>query len=172
MEGSIHAMRADKNINIPVVMTREEVAAVLSLMNGTAQLVAELLYGSGLRIMEAVRTRVKDIDVQIKPLTVCSGKGDKDRCTTVPATLTPVLQNHLTGVKTWHQQDLAPGHGEVDRPRALTRKYPTPPRQGASRVSFLPGISPLTLVLASLGAITWTPASSTTPSRWRLAVPV
>jgi site-specific recombinase XerD len=64
--------------------------------------VAKLLYGSGLRIMEAVRTRVKDIDVQIKPLTVCSGKGDKDRFTTVPATLTPVLQNHLTGVKTWH----------------------------------------------------------------------
>jgi site-specific recombinase XerD len=64
--------------------------------------VAKLLYGSGLRIMEAVRTRVKDIDVQIKPLTVCSGKGDKDRLTTVLATLTPVLQNHLTGVKTWH----------------------------------------------------------------------
>ena len=123
MDGRINAMRADKNINVPVVMTREEVAAVLSLMNGTAQLVAKLLYGSGLRIMEAVRTRVKNIDVQIKPLTVCSGKGDKDQFTTVPAMLTSVLQNHLTGVKTWHQQDLAPGHGEVDRPRALTRKY-------------------------------------------------
>jgi integrase len=78
MKGSIHAVRADKNINVPVVMTREEVVAVLSLINGAAQLVAKLLYGSGLRTMETVRTRVKDIDVQIKPLTVCSGKGNKD----------------------------------------------------------------------------------------------
>src|SRR5262245_55775247 len=81
----------------PVVMTRDEVAAVLSLMDGTAQLVAKLLYGSGLRIMEAVRLRVKDIDFPMKQLTVRSGKGDKDRFTTFPATLTPLLQNHLAG---------------------------------------------------------------------------
>jgi site-specific recombinase XerD len=86
MEGHINAVRADKKINAPVVMTREEVAAVLSLMDGTAQLVAKLLYGSGLHIMEAVRLRVKDIDDQMKPLTVRSGKGDKDRFTTFPAT--------------------------------------------------------------------------------------
>jgi integrase len=64
MEGSINAVRADKQINVPVVMTRAEVAAVISLLDGTAQLMAKLLYGSGLRIMEAVRIRVKDIDVQ------------------------------------------------------------------------------------------------------------
>src|SRR6267142_1647625 len=97
-----NAVRADKKINVPMVMTREEVAAIISLLDGTTQLVAKLLYGSGLRIMEAVRLRVKDIDVQMKPLTVRSGKGDKDRCTTVPATLTPVLQHHLDGVKTRH----------------------------------------------------------------------
>lgn len=124
MEGSINAVRAEKKINVPVVMTREEVAAVLSLMDGTAQLVAKLLYGSGLRIMEAVRLRVKDIDFQMKQLTVRSGKGDKDRVTTFPATLTPLLQNHLAGVKTLHQQDLAQGHGEVYLPQALARKYP------------------------------------------------
>jgi integrase len=116
LPGRINAVRADKKINVPVVMTREEVATILSLLDGTPQLVAKLLYGSGLRIMEAVRLRVKDIDVPMKPLTVRSGKGDKDRFTTVPATLTPLLQNHLARVKTWHRQDLTQGHGEVYLP--------------------------------------------------------
>jgi integron integrase len=129
MQGSINAVRADKKINVPVVMTREEVASVISLMDGTAQLVAKLLYGSGLRIMEAVRLRVQDIDFQLKPLTVRSGKGDKDRFTTVPATLTPLLQNHLARVRTRHQQDLAQGHAEVYLPHALDRKYPHAPKE-------------------------------------------
>ncbi|NTV38050.1 MAG: integron integrase [Anaerolineales bacterium] len=124
LQDSINAVRADKKTNVPVVMTREEVAAVISLMDGTAQMVAKLLYGSGLRIMEAVRLRVKDVDFQMKQLTVRSGKGDKDRFTTFPTTLTPLLQNHLAGVKTMHQQDLAQGHGEVYLPHALARKYP------------------------------------------------
>jgi integron integrase len=125
LQNSINAVRADKKINVPVVMTREEVFAVISLMDGTTQVVAKLLYGSGLRIMEAVRLRVKDVDFQMKQLTVRSGKGDKDRFTTFPTTLTPLLQNHLAGVKTLHQQDLAQGHGEVYLPHALARKYPT-----------------------------------------------
>ena len=124
LEDRIHAVRAAKKINVPVVMTREADATILSLLDGTAQLVAKLLYGSGLRIMEAVRLRVKDIDVPMKPLTVRSGKGDKDRFTTSPATLTPLLQNHLAGVKTLHQQDAAQGHGKVSLPHALARKYP------------------------------------------------
>ena len=99
LQDSINAVRADKKINVPVVMTREEVAAVISLMDGTAQVVAKLLYGSGLRIMEAIRLRVKDVDFQMKQLTVRSGKGDKDRFTTFPVTLTPLFQNHLAGVK-------------------------------------------------------------------------
>src|SRR5919106_155077 len=124
MQGRINAVRADKKINVPVVMTREEVATIISLLDGTAQLVAKLLYGSGLRIMEAVRIRVKDIDYQMKQLTVRSGKGEKDGFTTFPATLTPLLQNHLARVKALHQQDLAQGHGEVYLPHALARKYP------------------------------------------------
>jgi site-specific recombinase XerD len=124
MEGSINALRADQKLNVPVIMGREEIATVISLMDGTAQLVAKLLYGSGLRIMEAVRVRVKDIDFQRKQLTVRSGKGDKDCFTTFPATLTPLLQNHLAGVKTLHQRDLAQGQGEVYLPQLLTRKYP------------------------------------------------
>jgi integron integrase len=124
MDGRIDAVRAAKKINVPVVMTREEVATILSLLDGTAHLVAKLLYGSGLRIMEAVRLRVKDIDYQMKQLTVRSGKGDKDRFTTFPATLTPLLQNHLARVKTLHQQVLAQGHGAVYLPHALARKSP------------------------------------------------
>jgi integron integrase len=129
LPGSINAVRADKKINVPVVMTREEVAAVISLLDGTAQLVAKLLYGSGLRIMEAVRLRVKDIDFPMKQLTVRAGKGDKDRFTTFPVTLTPLLQNHLARVKTLHQQALAQGHGEVYLPHALARKYPNTARE-------------------------------------------
>jgi integron integrase len=129
LEGRINAVRAAKKINVPMVMTRQEVATILSLLDGTAQLVAKLLYGSGWRIMEAVRLRVQDIDFQMKPLTVRSGKGDKDRFTTFPATLTPLLQNHLAGVRTLHQQDLAQGHGEVYLPHALERKYPRAPQE-------------------------------------------
>jgi integron integrase len=123
LEDRINAVRADKKVNVPVVMTRDEVATVLSLLEGTPQLVAKLLYGSGLRIMEAIRLRVKDIDCAMKQLTVRSGKGDKDRFTTFPATLIPFLQNHLARVKTLHQQDLAQGHGAVYLPHALARKY-------------------------------------------------
>lgn len=86
MDGSINAVRASKKLHVPVVMTREEVAAVISLLEGTPQIVVKLLYGSGLRIMEALRLRVQDIDFQMKQLTVRSGKGDKDRVTTFPAT--------------------------------------------------------------------------------------
>jgi hypothetical protein len=119
----LHALRASKKLHVPVVMTRDEVAAVLARMAGTAQLVATLLYGRGLRIMEAVRLRVKDVDAQRKPLTVRSGQGDKARCTTCPATRIPLLQNHLAGGRTLHQQDLVQGDGEVYLPHALARTY-------------------------------------------------
>jgi len=84
----------------------------------------KLLYGSGLRIMEAVRVRVQDIDFQMKQLTVRAGKGGKDRITTFPGSLTPLLQTHLARTKTLHQQDLARDAGEVFLPHALARKYP------------------------------------------------
>jgi len=123
LEDRIDAVRAGKKVTVPVVMTRDEVAAVLSLMTGTPQLVTKVLYGSGLRIMEAVRLRVKDLDFAMKQLTVREGKGEKDRFTTFPATRIPFLQNHLARVKTLHQQDLAQGHGAVYLPHALERKY-------------------------------------------------
>jgi site-specific recombinase XerD len=102
-----NAVRAAKKLNVPTVMTREEVAAVIALMDGIPKLVTKLLYGSGLRLMEAARLGIKDIDFAMKQLTVRSGKGDKDRFMTFPATLTPLLQDHLIKVKILHQQDLA-----------------------------------------------------------------
>src|SRR5262245_21665173 len=120
---SIDAVRADRKSNVPVVMTREEVAAVISLLQGTPQLVAKLLYGSGLRIMEAVRLRVKDVDFGMKQITVRSGKGDKDRITTFPVSITPLLKNHLARVRALHQQDLSRGCGEVYLPHALSVKF-------------------------------------------------
>lgn len=124
LDEAINAVRADRKVNVPVVLTREEVAAVISVLDGTHQIVVKLLYGSGLRIMEALRLRVHDIDFQMKQLTVRSGKGDKDRMTTFPASLTPLLQNRLTRVRIVHQKDLDQALGRVYLPHALARKYP------------------------------------------------
>ena len=120
---AIEAIRAQRKANAPVVLSRAEVVALLPRLEGIPQLVVKLLYGSGLRIMEAVRLRVKDVDFAMKQLTVRSGKGNQDRITTFPARLTPLLQNHLATVRAVHQQDLAQGCGEVYLPHALARKY-------------------------------------------------
>ena len=124
LDQEINAVRASRKINIPVVMTREEVAQIIALMEGVPQLVVKLLYDSGLRIMEAVRLRVQDIDYGFKQLTVRSGKGAKDRVTPFPSSAIPLFQNHLSRVKVIHKQDLDQGHGEVYMPHALARKYP------------------------------------------------
>ena len=121
---TINAVRADRKENVPVILTREEVAKVISLMDGVPQLIVKLLYGSGVRIMEAVRLRIQDVDFQMKQLTVRSGKGEKDRVTTFPVSVIPLLQNHLVKVKVLHDQDIARGYGEVYLPYALNRKYP------------------------------------------------
>jgi len=122
---TINAVRADTKMKVPVVLTREEVVKVISLLAGVPQLIVKLLYGSGLRIMEAVRLRIKDVDFQMKQITVRSGKGDKDRVTTFPSSVIPLLENHLARVKVMHDQDIAQGHGEVYLPYALNRKYPS-----------------------------------------------
>jgi len=124
LDDSINAVRATKKVNVPVVMTREEVVQVLALMAGTPQLVAQLLYGSGLRIAEALRLRIQDIEFEMKSLIVRSGKGAKDRITTFPVSVIPILKNHLMKVKAIHEGDLSKGYGEVYLPYALARKYP------------------------------------------------
>lgn len=125
----ISAIRAKGKITIPVVMTREEVTGVLSLMTGTPQLIAKLLYGSGLRISEAIRLRVQDIDYDLKTITVRSGKGGKDRVTTFPSTVAPFLKSHLKKVQILHQADIEEGHGSVYLPHALARKYRNSPKE-------------------------------------------
>lgn len=121
---TINAVRADRKVNVPVVLTREEVVKVISFMEGVPQLIVKLLYGSGVRIMEAVRLRIKDVDFQMKQMTVRSGKGDKDRVTTFPTSVIPLLENHLAKIKVMHDQDIDQGHGEVYLPYAPSRKYP------------------------------------------------
>jgi integron integrase len=123
LNDEINAVRANKKVKVPVVLTREEIASVITLMAGTPQLVAKIMYGSGLRISEAIRLRVQDIDYNMKTVIVRSGKGGKDRITTFPISIIPLLRNHLTKVKTIHKKDLGQGYGEVYMPYALARKY-------------------------------------------------
>ena len=109
---------------LPVVLTQAEVQQLLGRLQGSHWLVASLLYGSGLRILEALRLRVKDIDFSRREILVRDGKGFKDRVTMLPATLAPQLQAHLQRVKALHEQDLQAGFGAVYLPYALDRKYP------------------------------------------------
>jgi len=129
LDDEINAVRAKKKVHVPVVMTPEETARVITLTTGTPQLVVKLMYGSGLRISETIRLRVQDIDYDLKTTTVRSGKGAKDRITTFPHSIIPFLQNHLTKVKNIHENDLAKGYGEVYMPYALARKYPNAARE-------------------------------------------
>ncbi len=126
---NLRAERAKKKVRIPVVMTKDEVSQVISVMDGVPQLIVKLLYGSGLRVAEALRLRVQEIDFSMKQLTVRGGKGDKDRLTTFPASITPFLQNHLKKVKLFHQRDLDQGYGEVYLPYALSKKYKNAARE-------------------------------------------
>lgn len=119
-----HMERAKKPEKLPTVMARKEVNQVLSSMSGINQLMAKLLYGCGLRLMECVRLRVKDIDFEQNHIIVRDGKGMKDRSTMLPEQLKPLLREHLEGVRIMHKQDLKNGFGEVYLPFALERKYP------------------------------------------------
>ena len=121
----IDAVRAEKKVRLPVVLTADEVRRVLVCMDGLPGVMARLIYGSGLRIMECVRLRVQDLDFEMKEITVRAGKGDKDRLTPMPASLVSGLRAHLDRVKILHEQDLAGGFGDVYMPHALERKYPS-----------------------------------------------
>ncbi len=123
LEGRIDAVRSSKKQRLPIVMSKDETHRVLSAMNGITQLMAKLLYGSGLRLMECIRLRVKDIDFEINEIRVHSGKGDKDRLVPLPESIKPALKTHLERVKLIHEHDLAEGYGNVYLPNALARKY-------------------------------------------------
>jgi len=117
-------VRAKRPKRLPVVLSRDETMAILSAMRGTNALVAKLLYGTGMRLMEAVRLRVQDIDFENNQIVVRSGKGNKDRYTTLPVTLVGALKEQLEHVRLLHDKDLSEGYGRVLLPFALDRKYP------------------------------------------------
>ncbi len=121
---AVQAVRAERPVRVPVVLTAEEARQVIGAMSGPAQLVAKLLYGSGLRLMEALRLRIQDIDFGMKQLTVRDGKGAKDRFTVLAESVVWALREHLEQVRLQHQQDLRAGYGSVYLPGALDRKYP------------------------------------------------
>ncbi len=117
-------VRAVRPKRLPVVLSQEDVQRVLAELTGTYRLIGLLLYGSGLRLLECLRLRVKDLDFGRNEITVRQGKGDKDRRTMLPLSVKPDLAAHLQRVEQLHQRDLAAGLGRVWLPDALERKYP------------------------------------------------
>ena len=128
----VDLVRAQRPARLPVVLTREEVRALLDQLDHADPqiwLIASLLYGAGLRLNECLRLRVLDLDLARGELTVRRGKGGKDRGTTLPRALEPALRDQLRHARSVHQRDLAAGWGRVDLPEALERKYPAAPAE-------------------------------------------
>jgi integron integrase len=122
-------VRAKAEIRIPVVLTRAEVRAVLGRMEGVERLVVGLLYGAGLRLLEALQLRVKDLDFDAREIRVRGGKGDRDRITMLPERLVVPLARHLERMHRQHKGDVADGAGWVELPGALNRKWPSAGRE-------------------------------------------
>ncbi len=128
LSGLDEAARARRSERLPVVLSRDEVRRLIGALSGQARLQATLLYGSGLRLLECLRMRVKDIDFDRRQLIVRSGKGDRDRRAPLSSRLAPSLRSHLAQVRALWDRDVAEGYGRVTLPSALERKY-----RGASR---------------------------------------
>jgi integron integrase len=127
--GQVEVTWAKKPVRLPVVLTRQEVQAVIKSLSGVPLLVVQLLYGGGLRLTECLRLRVQDVDFGQKLLVVRDGKGQKDRTTTLPDSIVPLLKVHLQEVKQQHHHDLQQGYGRAPLPTALDRKYPNAERE-------------------------------------------
>lgn len=126
---NVDAVRADRPVRVPVVLTVEETWQILAVMSGQTQLIGKMLYGSGLRLLECLRLRVLDLDFGLKRLAVRDGKGSKDRFTVLAEGMIPVLREHLERVRLQHEADLRAGMGSVHLPGALGRKYPSAARE-------------------------------------------
>jgi len=124
LDGDIAPVRSKRQVRPPTVMTEAETLSMLREMSGVHLLMARVMYGGGLRLMECVRLRVQDIDLGQGHIFVRGGKGNKDRTTILPASLQEPLRKQLEAVDMLHRQDLVGGHGEVWLPDALARKYP------------------------------------------------
>ena len=121
---------------LPTVLTREETLHIIDQLHGIHRLMAQLLYGSGLRLMECIRLRVKDVDFDYKTVTVRDGKGEKDRVTPLPESVIPDLKRQIERARLLHEEDLAAGFGAVYLPNALEIKYPTAARELAWQYVF------------------------------------
>lgn len=124
-----NVVRAKRPLRVPTVLSRDEVSCLLAVMEGRPRLLASLLYGSGLRLMECLRLRVKDVDFARNEITVRDGKGGKDRRTVLPASLVEELKREVERVRVLHATDLGEGFGEAWLPNALSRKYPNAGRE-------------------------------------------
>ncbi|MCX6348966.1 MAG: integron integrase [Candidatus Aureabacteria bacterium] len=124
-----HTVRAKRGRKLPTVLSMNEVQALLAAVEPEYQLMVKLLYGGGLRLMELLRLRVKDLDFDAGLVIIRSGKGDKDRTTLLPESLREALWIHLAKVREWHEADLAQGYGDAPLPDALARKYPNAGRE-------------------------------------------
>lgn len=125
----IDVVRAKKEKHLPTVLTKEEVRQVIARMSGLQQLMAQLLYGSGMRLMECMRLRIKDIEFAQQQIIVRDTKGNEDRVTMLPQRIVAPLKAHLVEVKKMHELALANGYGTVEMPYALARKYPNAERE-------------------------------------------
>ncbi len=134
--------RAKRPARMPVVLSVNEVRAVLARLEGRHWVMASLLYGAGLRLMECVRLRVKDVDFEYAQIMVRDGKGEKDRVTMLPGALAIPINEHLQKVKALHEQDLRDGFGDVYLPHALARKYPKAGREWGWQYAFPASKSP------------------------------
>ncbi len=129
MDDLTSVARAKRKVNLPTVLSRDEVKKLLSFLNGYYLLMAQLMYGCGLRLTECLRLRIKDVDFENDLLMVRSGKGEKDRALMIPEKIKGELARHAASVKEIHDQDVKIGYGEVSLPDALEKKYPGAARE-------------------------------------------
>lgn len=125
--GSLDMVRARKSTYLPTVLTHDEAMRVIEQCEGQYRIMAQLMYGGGLRLLECLRLRVKDVDFENRTLTLRDTKSNRDRVTCLPESVIPALMLHLAKVKAQHTEDVANGRGEVELPFALDRKYPNAP---------------------------------------------
>lgn len=131
-----NVVRAKQSQRLPVVLTVDETRALLAHTSGTPGLFLKLLYGTGLRLMEGLNLRVKDLDLDQRQIIVRAGKGNKDRVTMLPATLVQPLRDLIEERRRWHHLDLSTNHASVDLPFALARKYPNAGKEWAWQYVF------------------------------------
>ena len=168
LDGIVRARRPER---LPVVLTRDEVRAVLQQLEGVPRLMACLLYGAGLRVLECCRLRIQDVDLATNQVLVRGGKGDKDRMTMLPAMAKADLVRHLAGVRTQHQEDLAAGPAGWSCPWRWPGSTRTPAASGSGSGSFPRPVHIPIGAPGSAGGITCTNQSSSGPSSRRSGGP-